>query len=707
MAFFAMFAVFFSTFPAIAGDEMVSFREWRNLGPAGGDVRAIEVDPRNKNHLFLTTMDGQIYGSFDAGSSWELLANLHEPQLVLDDLIIDSRDSDVIYIAGHRFNRPGGFFKSTDGGYTWKEAKELKDESVHAMVQSSKDPDLLLVGTISGVWISRDSGDSWKRFDSKSTPEKLDSLAIDPRNTDVIYAGTWWRAYKTTDGGKNWRLVKDGMIDDSDVFAIDINSENPDHIIASACSGIYESTNAGEKWRKIQGIPSQSRRTRDIVQHPSVPGTVYAGTTEGLWMTINGGRTWRLTTDKDLDINSIAVHPDEPNRVFLGTNNQGVLVSLDRGRTFKPSNGNFSSRFTYNLVPDVEMKNRLYAVTINTAGGGGFVFLSDDYGQTWAPAVKGLDTGKTIPYGVIQDRTNPAVLNLATNLGVYQSSDRGVSWKLLTKPKPVRSRSRRGRAKPAPPTDPDLIPALEGKINALTYREDEEGGYLAGTNEGLYMSRDINKGWKKLPFGEDMSEQVLAVHVNPRMPQVIWVGTARDGVYFSQDNGETWAVVKGVPDKFPISTIASDPVRPERVYVGLIHTIYLSRDYGKSWTRRGGNLPLGNYNTILINPDNTDEVYAASALEQDGGIYYSQDAGWTWERIDDRNSKIGSHRIWSLVFNPSNPSQLLAGTHSSGIFSFERAGGGRFKPVDTAKKSEFSDSNPEALRKKAVASDNR
>ena len=42
---------------------------------------------------------------------------------------------------------------------------------------------------------------------------------------------------KTTDGGQNWKLVKKGMIDDSDVFAIDINADNPDNIIASACSG--------------------------------------------------------------------------------------------------------------------------------------------------------------------------------------------------------------------------------------------------------------------------------------------------------------------------------------------------------------------------------------------------------------------------------------------------------------------------------------
>lgn len=696
---FAALLFVFANSPVVASDGLVSFRQWETIGPSGGDVRAIEIDPRNKNHLFITTMDGQIYGSYDAGGTWELLANLHQPQLILDDLIVDARDSNVLYIAGHRHKRPGGFFKSVDGGRTWKEAKELKNESIHAMVQSSLDPDMLLIGTVTGVWISRDSGDTWSKFTSSTAPEKLDALAIDPRDTNTIYAGTWWRAYKTTDGGNSWRLVKDGMIDDSDVFAIDINPDNPDHIIASACSGIYQSFDQGEKWAKIQGIPSQSRRTRDIVQHPSRPGTVFAGTTEGFWMTTNGGKSWKMTTDKSLEINSIAVHPQEPNRVFIGTNNQGVMVSYDGGASFRPSNGNFSSRFTYNLVADVEKPNRLYAATINTAGGGGYIFVSDDFGRTWSPAVRNFDTGRTIPYGVVQDKENPQVVYLPTNFGIYKSVDRGASWTQLKAPKPVRTR--RGRKQAAPKSVPGVVPALEEKINVLTYTMDDKNGYFAGTNSGLYVSYDVSKGWKKLKFPAGMSNQVFAVHVNPKLPQVIWVGTATSGVLMSNDSGESWTKMPEIPSTYPVSTITSDPGFPERLYVGMVHTIYISRDFGKTWTRRGGNLPLGNYNSIVINPLNSDEVYAASALEQDGGIFFSQDAGWTWTRIDSRSANLASHRVWSLTFSPSNPNQLLAGTHSSGIYQFERWDRG----ADRADNSALDDDGkPAATRDRRVTS---
>src|SRR5262249_2428654 len=154
-----------------------------------------------------------------------LLVNLNQPGLVLDQLAFDRRDSNVLYASGHRFMFPGGFFKSTDGGATWKEAKELRNESIHSMYQSTSDPDTMVVGTIGNVWISTDSGESWSTAPTSPVDPKnvVDSIAIDPKTTNTIYAGTYHRAFKTTDGGKSWRAITSGMIDDSDVFAINID----------------------------------------------------------------------------------------------------------------------------------------------------------------------------------------------------------------------------------------------------------------------------------------------------------------------------------------------------------------------------------------------------------------------------------------------------------------------------------------------------
>lgn len=678
-----LFVICLSILSVKAGDASDRFKNWQTMGPSGGDVRAIVIDPSNKDHLYISTLDGQIYTSKDAGNSWELLVNLDRPQLILDQLMIDSRNPEVIYASGHRHKQPGGFFKSSDGGKNWKEAKQLSSESIHSMTQSEKDPNTLMAGTTTGLWVSKDSGDTWQKVQySNGGPVNIDSLAIDPRNVNVIYAGTWYRPFKSNDGGKTWSLINKGMIDDSDVFAITIDSHDPDHIISSACSGIYESNNAGATWRKLNGIPSDSRRTRDILQHPTQRGTIYAATTQGFWMTANSGKSWAMTSSRDLEINSIAVHPDAPSRIFIGTNNYGVMVSNDGGKNFVPTNGNFSSRFTYSVVADIERPNRLYATTINTATGGGFIFISDDSGKTWKSAVKNFDTNRTTAYSLVQDRQDPNKIYLGTNYGIFSSMDRGLSWTQITPPKPVittTKRSRRGRAaaKPTPTpeaTAPGLIPALSDKINYLIHTEDNKNGYLAGTNDGLYRSYDIAKGWEKLSFGEGVNHSVLTIFTSPQNLGQIWVGTAISGVIVSNDSGNNWAKVKDIPLGVPVSAIAVNPGKPDYVYVGTTQTFYVSKDGGKKFTRRGGNLPLGNFNSILINPNNWKEVYVGSALEVSQGIFFSDDGGWDWDRIDTKDKKLASNRIWSMMFDPTNPNRLLIGTHSSGIYRLDKTG---------------------------------
>jgi photosystem II stability/assembly factor-like uncharacterized protein len=674
------------------------FSTWTVLGPSGGDVRAVAIDPKDKDRVYISTLDGQIYLSTNGGVSWQLLVNLNKPQLVLDNLMIDPRDSKVLYASGHRFKSPGGFFKSTDGGIDWKEAKELRGESVHSMTQSDKDPNVIVVGTLNGVWISKNSGDDFDRVESPTVPINVDSLAIDPRNTSTLYAGTWWRAYKSTDTGKSWRLIKDGMIDDSDVFAVTIDPRDAGHIIASACSGIYESYNSGELWRKLNGIPGDSRRTYAIVQHPSIPGTIYAATNQGFWMSSNGGKSWILTTSRDLMVTSIAVSAQAPNRVFIGTSLFGVMVSDDGGKNWRQSNTNFSSRFTYDITPDNERANRVYAITQNVGSGGGFFFFSDDMGQTWQQA-KNLDVNRVTPYTMLQDRVDPNVIYLGTNVGIFRSPDRGATWTQFTPPKPkpaTRRPAARAAAGKKPvvkkpvaavkppavvkttaesvPGAPVLIPTLTDKVKVLAFTEDGKNGILAGTDFGLYRSYDLTKGWEKIDLGPGMSNNVFVIHMSAKDPATMWVGTAASGVIVTNDDGKTWRKIDGIPQEVPISSIATDPQNPQRIYVGTTQAFWLSRDGGRTWIRRGGSLPLGNFTSILINPSNSDEIFISSALESDGGIFYSNDAGMKWKRVDSKEMPLPSRRVWSMAFDPHDSNRIFAGSHSAGVYRIERRG---------------------------------
>jgi photosystem II stability/assembly factor-like uncharacterized protein len=690
-------------------NDTVKFDTFQMVGPAGGDIRSIVIDPKDKNRLYATTLDSQVYTSKDAGKSWTYLITFDRPQITLDNIEIDKSDSNSIYVSGHRLIAPGGFWRSRDGGETWKESKDLKNEAIHALTQSEKDPKVMIVGTYGKVFVSRNSGEDWKAVDDNSFFANLfvDSVAIDPRDTNIMYAGTSWRAYKTTDAGKTWKRISAGMIDDSDVFAIDIDTKNPDHIIASACSGIYESFNAGDLWKKINGIPSASRRTRAILQNPAGNGAVYAGTTEGFWMTPDGGKSWLLTTQRDLEINSIAVHPDEPNKIYIATNNYGLMVSTDGGRNFDVQNGNLTSRFTYNIIPDLKNTNRFYATTNNTATGGGFVFISDDSGATWKPSVKNLLTGQTSLSSILQDEQNTNTIYLGTNQGMFRSLDRGVSWSQITAGKPAvtpkKPIAKKGRTtkkpivavvKPAIPSIKRVL-AIDTKVrvNSLNYAHDGKNGIFAATDKGLYRSQNVSAGWDKFSFGEGIDERVFAVASATQTPNRIFAGTTFSGVVVSQDSGLTWSKVSGIPTTTPISAIEINPNNSDVIYVGTTQNLYVSRDGGNTWNRRGGNLPNGNYRSIVINPNNSDEVFVASSLEGSGGVYQSVDAGKNWKRIDSKELNLPTRRVWSLAIDPKNTNRLLVGTHSSGIYTIERT------PA-TASSGESNDVRPRVVSPK-------
>ena len=732
-------------------------QDWRPTGPPGGDVRDLVVDPNNADRFYFGTLDGQIYTSADGGKRWDLLYNFNRPRLFVDHIIVDPRDSRVLYVAAHRHKEPGGFFKSKDGGRSWRESPELKKEALHSMTQSKAEPDVLIVGTFHGIFRSNDAGESWIQLPTSSTTGLLhvESLAIDPRTSDIIYAGTWYLPYKSTDGGQTWKSIRNGIIDDSDIFAIDIDPRDPNHVIASACSGIYETKNAGESWRKVQGIPSQSRRTRAILQHPSVPGLVFAGTTEGFWRSERGGDadSWMVTTSRQLEINSITVHPSRPEVVYIGTNNYGVMVSHDGGKSFLPTNGGYSGRFANAIVSDRETPNRVYAATINTATGGGFLFVSNDNGESWRPSMRNMPS-RLITYSILQDQQDANIIYLGTNLGVYRSTDRGTSWAPIwaasAPAEPAKKRTTKRAAKPTAKvvrrkagipdeivkraqealnahgyligvadgragtqtltvlkrfqadrhlpqtgkfdeltlaalgisrtTTPgeDSFQVLTDAVTAMVQLPDPETGrlfFLATTNNGVFRSSDPSKGWKKLPFGPGIDERTTCISVSVRQPEIIWVGTAASGALVSRDSGNTWTRATELPADVPVNTVVQDPQRPNYVYVGTKQAFFASQDGGRTWSRRGGNLPFGDFTSILINPRNGDEIFVGNAYQNGeigGGVYRTVNAGKTWARIDSTENRLPSQRIWSLAFDSQDQNTLFVGSHSAGVYVVPR-----------------------------------
>src|SRR6476646_4900947 len=404
---------------AISLSARAAEQPWQPVGPDGGTVRSLAIDPKNPDRIFLGTSAGNLYLSTDNGANWSRFARPGKSaEMVLDHIAIDPSDTRNMFVAAWNAQLPssdGDLYRSKGGGKSWEIVAELHGKSLRALSIAASNPKILVVGALDGIYRSDDGGGDWKRISPENHAEikNIESIAIDPTNADVIYAGTWHLPWKTEDGGKTWHSIKKGVIDDSDVFSIVIDPAQTANLFISACSGIYRSESAGELFRKIQGIPYSARRTRMLQMDPTDHNVVYAGTTEGLWKTTDAGVTWKRMTGPNIVINDVLIDPRRPARVLLATDRSGVLASDDGGATFTASNRGFTHRQAAALLVDRRDSAVLYAGVRNDNDFGG-VFVSRDAGQTWKQNSDGLD-GRDV-----------FVLRQAADGSLVAGTDRGI-----------------------------------------------------------------------------------------------------------------------------------------------------------------------------------------------------------------------------------------------------------------------------------------
>ena len=590
---------------------------WNTIGPDGGDARSLEAVPGKPDHLYLGTTNSWIYESADGGATWRRLAKLDAgDDLVVDDIVVDGGNPSLIFAAAWKFDRPdGGLWVSRDGGRSWQADPGLRGQSIRAFAQAPSDPMVLFAGTLEGVYRSTDGGASWKLISPAGSKEihEVESLAVDPKDPDIVYAGTWHLPWKTKDGGKNWENIKQGVIDDSDVFSIIVDPEHSNVVYASACSGIYKSYNAGAVFKKIQGIPSTARRTRVLRQDPVHLEIVYAGTTEGLYKTIDSGKTFQRMTGPDVIVNDVLVDPKNPDRVLLATDRGGVLVSSDAAVTFKESNHGFSARKVEALLVDPGNPSRVYAGVVNDKSYGG-VFASADGGVEWKHIGEGLDGRDVFALAQGADGTVLA----GTNSGIFALDPESSAWTprntiANTVAKPV---SEVVHGKHVTVEKREKAPARE--LGSRVFALDLSGeAWLASTAGGLFTSTDRGVSWQGGPAVGGVDYLSVAVH------GVEMVAARSNGVAISNDAGQTWWPM-GVPTvltRIHRVALSSDGT----VWLGAREGVYFSRDKGKTWmwVHR---LPLvgvddlfydAHLNRILVSSRASDLVYSIDAASLD------------------------------------------------------------------------------------------
>ncbi len=633
--------------------------DWQLIGPEGGNVRSLAYDPSNPNRILLGTSSGQLFISQDGGSSWAPFVHLGSgDDYVFDHIVFDPTNPATVYAAawGLFDDNDGGVFRSDDGGRTWRELVGVHGKSIRALAMAPSDHNTLVIGALDGVFRSRDGGANWERItpenhmaiENHSSLRNFVSVAIDPQNPDTIYAGTRHLPWKTTDGGANWHNLKEGILDDSDVFSIIVDPKVPSRVYASACSGIYLSENGAELFHRVQGLPHSAIRTRVLHQDPQRPAIVYAGTTGGLWKTTDNGVRWKLVTSPDVIVNDVLIDPRNPEHVMVATDLRGVLVSNDGFVHYTTSNRGFSHRTVGEVIADRKVPNRLYVGVVNDKDMGG-LFVSDDAGKSWRQSSKGLD-GRDIL--TLQQAEN-GVLFAGTNHGIFSLSSLSGSWlpaamirgpvpewqpkevtpePVVAKPKSSKttaaSRRKATTSKSKVPAEAVIPADTAPRVRSLRIGEK---AWYAATKEGLFISVDQGKKWYLQPIEEDFDYSA----VNSYDDGTVTLAGPK-GAYISHDDGKTWTSI--VLPKY-VTHVYNLTLTPDSsLWMATRQGALNSTDGGQSWRYVVGvGLPKDDVLAVRYDPDG--HRLLATALRAHG-VFESRDGGKSWQSTPDAGVAI-------------------------------------------------------------------
>lgn len=678
---------FFSPALVVLLSLLVQAQTFISVGPDGGDVRSLSADPANPSRILLGTSAGQIYQSEDSGKTWQRFVRIGKGNdYVVDHIIFDPHQPGTIYVAAWTLEHEGGsVFKSTDDGHSWQPLSGIDGKSIRAMAMAPSDSNVLVAGALDGVYRTRNAGETWTRISPESSAEikNIESIAIDPSDPETVYAGTWHLPWKTTDGGRSWHNIKNGVIDDSDVFSIIIDPKQPQVVYASACSGIYKSDSAGELFHKIQGIPFSARRTRVLKQDPENRDVVYAGTTEGLFKTSDAGKTWRRITSTEVIVNDVLIDGRNSNHVMLATDRSGVLASNNAGASFEPSNTGFAHRQVAALAVDPEDNNTLYAGLINDKQYGG-VFVSRDQGTHWKQLSAGLD-GRDV-FSLQKAGTH---LLAGTSSGVYEWAsaseagkrtttarssverwrplDRIANVNVVTVRKATKTRKAITRKVIKPGT-------LKTRVTSI---EAHDGRWMAASTQGLFESSNSGKTWEGGPL-LGHSDFTLV-----RTASTLIAAAGRNFVLVSVGDRSadaksscrllecTWREAKLPKVITSISdvAVASD----NSLWLAAREGLYRSADLGETWIRLE-RLPVVNLasvfydssqHRVLVTALNSTEVFSS---DDEGKSWQHRESGWLLRSItNDHGRLIASTAFDGVVVESASPASAGASASSAGV----------------------------------------
>jgi photosystem II stability/assembly factor-like uncharacterized protein len=539
-------------------------------------------------------------------------------------------------------------------------------------------------------------------------------LRIDPRLNGILwvtdaYAG----ANQSLDNGVTWQSKNQGITgragfsgDAVPIFSLTIDPRNPDVLWAGTqgMRGVYKSVDGGQTWAEMDnGIQTQpNMEFRGFTVDPANSDVVYCGgnyladTARGsqrgfLYRTGDGGKNWTLLAEPQALIRWIIVDPGDSRVIYLSTGifdrfavkPEGVLKSMDGGQTWQAMNTGLTSLAVGALTMHPADSQTLMAGTgkagyflddPNELYGG--VFKTSDGGQHWKQVLPGAGSKEELRFSAIAYApSNPEIVYADAGYVFYRSSDGGEHWVRYSVEAGSNAVNGENRGQPialvVDPKDPNRI-----LMNAY--------------DGGVFISSDGGQTWKDASRGYS-GAQTWSIAVHPSDPARVLVAS-KNGVHLSTDGGQTWQGVINHPLLNNILAVAFDPSNDHTFVAGqeIVGFIARSTDAGAHWTipqkSTGQDVPNGRRSVyqIAFAPSHPAVVYAATGIDTitvdiprdtDGpGVLKSSDDGVTWAPAN--TGLAAAHfNVLAVAVDPNDENTVYAGTLSDGIYKTVDGGG--------------------------------
>ncbi len=366
--------------------------------------------------VFLTT---------DSGKSW---TKTLESDLI-SSVEFSLSNPEIVFAAGDHF-----FYRSEDGGYTWKEVSVEKNYEqpfwgppgivagfpIDIQIDP-RDPNRLFVNNYGGGnFLSTDGGSTWTVASNGYTGALIRHVSVDPHNPAVVYAGGRSGLFRSDDGGETWTGLAFPPVRHTEINAFAISPEDSNLVINGPWDigrTIARSEDGGFSWKQIDVHSGNESQYLDIqfatsntsiiyagrgkakYKYGDIPGTAEPG--DGVYVSRDAGLEWFPAMDKNIEgksISSIAVNPLNPNLIAAGTGN-GVYLSQNGGKSWKiSSKGIDPGADIKDVVFNPDDPAILWCADFMTG-----VYQSTDGGETWINRSEGLRTRAVHSLAISQD----------------------------------------------------------------------------------------------------------------------------------------------------------------------------------------------------------------------------------------------------------------------------------------------------------------